>query len=344
MPRLQKHYKTTKQDNTPIRTLTSNSNLDESIMSVDDRLLDDHSVLGDTMNQHTSTTPPSKNITCNTGSSSITLDQISQLLDEKLKNSTDYILSEMFTLKSDIRNELTSAIHNIKQELTNHIDVLTQDYKNLKTQHEKTQEKIYTLETQNIELQLQIKELQSNFITLKPPEISDYNISKKIVIYGIEEMNWETEYDLQDRVINIFGDILNTDLTGYIEDLTWIGKYGRKRPLVLELLSKQMTKFILQNKRYFRNTGITISEFLDVKATQTRRKLREILDVERKKGKHAIIRNNILYIEGKEYIMPRQTEHLHKRQRDNNETTNAHGKDETFRRSTTSKSTNTFHE
>lgn len=335
-----------KHDNTPIRTHILNPTLDETIVSVDDQLLEDHSVLGDTVNQRTfSYTTPNKNVTCNIGNSTITLEQISQLLDEKLKNNTDYILSEMSTLKSDIRNELSLAIYNIKQELTNQVDILTQNHKNLKLQHETTEEKIRSLERQNNELQLQIKELQNNITTWNATQLGESNISKKIVIYGVEEVNWETEYDLQERVTNIFREILNIDLTGHIEELTWIGKYGRKRPLLLEMLSKKMTKFILHNRRYFKNTGITISEFLDNKAIQERRKLREILDVERKKGKHAIIRNNKLYVQGKEYILPQRIEHLHKQKTNNNENINTQKGTETFRRSTTHyKSTHTFHE
>lgn len=62
-----------------------------------------------------------------------------------------------------------------------------------------------------------------------------------------------------------------------------------------------MTKYILQNARYFRNTGIDVSEYLNKESTQDRKKMVDILREKRKQGKHAVIRNNKLYIEGKEY-------------------------------------------
>lgn len=62
-----------------------------------------------------------------------------------------------------------------------------------------------------------------------------------------------------------------------------------------------MVKYILQNSRNFKNTGLTVSEVLDDKSLQERKKLREILKEERKNGKHAVIRNNKLYIDYKEY-------------------------------------------
>lgn len=97
---------------------------------------------------------------------------------------------------------------------------------------------------------------------------------KKIVLYGLEEYP-EYETDLYNRVISVFRNILEVDLTGYIEELSRLGRKGYKRPLVIEIISKRMTKYILQNKHYFRNTGLAISEYLCRDEMESRRKLRD---------------------------------------------------------------------
>lgn len=86
---------------------------------------------------------------------------------------------------------------------------------------------------------------------------------KKFVLFGLEENKWETEHDLYDRVINIIYEITNVDLHRYIEEITRLGKQGHRRPLVIGLLTKQMTKYILQHSRLFSMSGIAIAEFLD---------------------------------------------------------------------------------
>lgn len=137
---------------------------------------------------------------------------------------------------------------------------------------------------------------------------------KKFVLYGLQETYDEDEYNLNYRIINVFKDLFNVDLTGYIEESTRIGKKGNRRPLIVELISKNMTKYILQNVAYLRNTGLYISEYLDENGRNNRKKAQEILRNARKNGRHAIIRNNKIIIDGKDY--------KHKSDKDIPETTN----------------------
>lgn len=124
--------------------------------------------------------------------------------------------------------------------------------------------------------------------------------TKKIVIYGMEEYYKEPEYALHIRIIEIFRNSLNLDLMGYIEETRRIGKYQNKsRPLIVELISKRMVKYLLENSHHLQGTGIAISPLLD----ETKRKERRTLQVEmikaRKNGLYATIRDNQLYIQGK---------------------------------------------
>lgn len=80
-------------------------------------------------------------------------------------------------------------------------------------------------------------------------------------------------------------------------------RVGRKvtnnRPLVIELLSKRMTRYIVSSSQCFQGTGLGVSEFLDAKSRKDRAQMREELIKAGQNGHHAIIRNNQLYIDGK---------------------------------------------
>lgn len=109
----------------------------------------------------------------------------------------------------------------------------------------------------------------------KQPQSHHIDNSKMLVLYGLEENEFETEADLYNRVVTAFFDITQTDLTGYIEDMTRIGYRGRRRPLKIEFLSKRMTRYLLRSVNMFRNTGLWVSEFLDENGLQDRKKQRE---------------------------------------------------------------------
>lgn len=134
------------------------------------------------------------------------------------------------------------------------------------------------------------------------------NNSKKIVIYGFTEYYNEPEYELHNRLINMFYEILHVDLTGYIEETCRMGRNNNKtRPIVIELLSKKMTKYILENGNYFHGTGLYVSEFLSKDERKFRHILREEMMKARKNGQYAIIRNNKLYIDGKHVPINEET-------------------------------------
>ncbi|KAL4717530.1 hypothetical protein ACJJTC_000679 [Scirpophaga incertulas] len=122
--------------------------------------------------------------------------------------------------------------------------------------------------------------------------------SRKVVLYGLNENYSESEYELHDYIIHIFIDLMNVNLTGYIEDVRRIGKRGNRRPIVIELLSKNMKKHLLSHGYMFKNTGFVITEFLDDESLRERHNLRRQLLEARRNNHHGVIKRNKLIIDG----------------------------------------------
>lgn len=196
--------------------------------------------------------------------------------------------------------EVTVKITALEQDLNNYKVQLAHDRSKQEAKLNEIANKVLYLEQENRDLKLQLNKSQYKNTSGPLPNANNNEKCKKIVIYGLQDYE-ENENDLIYRLIRLFIEIPNIDLTGFIEQATWIGKKGYKRPLMMELISKRMTKYILLHSHCFKNTGISISEFLDTEDLQKRSNMINILKVERKRGKHAIIRNNKLYIDGKEY-------------------------------------------
>lgn len=295
-----------KNDDTPVRS----QKLDDTNMSVDERLCEGHSVSGDTLN--TNVCSPSSPHQC-LKQLTPTLEQIGNLLDEKLSAHTKFLLSEMAALKSTVKTDILLALNEFKLEITNETKTLSLEQEKIRAVTEELNNKIRKLESEKKVFEQQLANLQEKIIITPNDSYTlscECEVTRKFVIYGLEEYQHETDSDLHDRIVDLFGNILNINLMGYIEEIRRIGRVGYRRPLMIELISKKITKYILHNTRHFRNTGIDISEFLDKKSVQDRKKMVDILREERKKGKHAVIRNNKLYIEGKEYERLRKTQDI----------------------------------
>lgn len=102
------------------------------------------------------------------------------------------------------------------------------------------------------------------------------------------------------RITYAIYEITGIDITGFVEDIARMGKQrNRSRPVVVELISKRVTKNILNNVYYFRGTGLHVTKYLNEKGRATRKQLQERLYEARKNGHHAIIRDNNLIIDGK---------------------------------------------
>lgn len=248
---------------------------------------DDQSFLGDTQ---TLTEPK------------LTLQSLSQVIYTKLEENNKHIISE---LKNVIQMEIHKAVTNLRNELKEDTSALYKENNNRRADIELLNSKMKDLERENKKLQKQIEDLETKITkedstaytrTQNIPENKD----KKIVIYGFAEYFKESDSELHSRVMDMFNEILHLNTMGYIEDISRVGRRNnRNRPLVVELISKRMVNYILQNCHYFQGTGVSVSEFLDAEERQTRAQMRKKMLLARKKGLHAIIRGNKLQIEGK---------------------------------------------
>lgn len=295
-----------KRDDTPLKA--QHLTLDETIISVDEQVHEDQSILGDTLDS--SPTQLNKIPTqgnCMTINSAPTLDQISKLLDEKLNSTMKYILSEITTLRSSVHKDIEISVNKMKSEILQQTNALEMQQNKQKNEIMILNDKINKLGMENAYLKEQLLDTKQKLPSgySKP----NYDTSKKIVLYGLEEYYHETQEELQYRIVNGFQEILNVNLVGYIEDLKRIGRQGTRRPIIIELISKSMTKYILQNVRVFKNSGLSISKLLDEESLQKRKRLQVICHEQRKSGKYAIMRDNRLFVDGKEYTetSPNQT-------------------------------------
>lgn len=290
-------YRSPSHNNVTQRKKTS-SIMNDSICQLEN----DSSILGDT--QHISDeTNPENSITCLP-----TMKQWENLLDKKFNHLKEQLVVEM-------RELIKSEMKNIASESKLNSNIPETQKQNTELMLLNTS--IEILESTSKKLEVEINEIRQvlNNINNKcndNHQQSTYqkDIKKKIVLYGFEEHHWEEEYELRDRIIFAFQDILNINLTGYLEDIRRIGKKGNRRPIVIELLSQQMTKNILQHGYYFKGTGIAISEYLQEESLKNRKLLIETLIKARQNGERAHITDNILYINGKKYTpAPESTNH-----------------------------------
>ncbi|CAH0596423.1 unnamed protein product [Chrysodeixis includens] len=260
-----------------------------------DTSFEDLSLLGDT--QQITEKPPSNCI-----QTELTLQNLSEMIMIKLKENNESIISD---LRSTIQIEINKAISKLTEDFELKTTYLSKQNDQRKQELEKVNTKIENLTKENEKLKQEILELK--YISPPPGLQCMENNLKKIVIYGLAEHPKEPEPILHDRLIAMFRDILQVDLTGYIEDMYRVGKNSaRTRPLVIELISKRMVKYLLNNSHYFQNTRISLSEYLDENARKEREQLREEMMKARKKGLYAVIRNNQLYIEGKVIVNNRE--------------------------------------
>lgn len=264
---------------------------------------DDLSILGNTATGQSPETEVKSNL------DSLILTQLDKLLENKLEKNKQMLLSE---LKTMLVEEVTIEITN---QIKPTVNLLTTEQQYLKKEINTINIHIQQLQSENLRLQSEIenllKRIQPNCSYDEGKLSSGFEYSNKFVLYGLKEGHWETEGDLCDRVTYLFQDLMNINLENFIENINRIGKRGYTRPLVIELLSKKMVRNILHNKQYFKNTGLAITEYLDENQRQTRKHLRQLLWEARNNGKHAVLRNNKLIINGKEYD-PLSESQLHK--------------------------------
>lgn len=291
-------YKNCNFSNSPQEN-TNNNNITirkkTTMFKNDSSIIDDSCLLGDTIHQEDSDT----NSNVNTGiSSTISLENLSETIIQRLKENNKFIISE---LKNTIEAEINKAITQLKQDIDGKTDFLYKQNDEKSKQLEEINKKIQKLNDENETLKNEIKNMKFRPPTIEAKETENEN--KKIVIYGFSEFYNESDNEVHSRLIEMFYEVLHIDLSGYIEETKRIGRHNTKnRPLIVELLSKKMTRYIVENSRYFQGTNIHVSEFLNENARMERKLMREEMLKARRNGQYAVIRNNKLIIDGKRIL------------------------------------------
>ncbi|KAL0859172.1 hypothetical protein ABMA27_010996 [Loxostege sticticalis] len=268
----EENYKTPETNNVTLRkNMTSRNN--DTLSSEEDI-----SLLGDTIGPENAQT----NV-----QTELTLQSITNVITRSLQENNNMIIIQ---LQNTIQTEVQKAIQLLRAEYKQDICNLKEENKNITIEIQQLNEKIHKLQKENDLLIKDINMIRNN-----------ENYCKKFVLFGLEEYYKEPECDLYDRIHELFRNLMQVDLRGYIEDTYRIGRYNRNgnRPLVVELISKRMVKYLIDNSGYLYKTGLSISEFLDRSSRLERKALREKMLLARKNGLHAVLRNNQLYIEGK---------------------------------------------
>lgn len=227
----------------------------------------------------------------------ITMQQLSDLITLKLQENNKSIVKE---LQNTIQMEVNKAVSKIKDDIKVELmELCTAENNQRKIDLQKITKEIDKLKEEKQKLQKELVDIETK---IKCPEKQFIPENKrKLVIYGFFEYHNEPEVHLHNRLADIFREILDIDIMSSIEDTYRVGRFqnNKNRPLVMELISKKMTKYIIENSSYFQGTRVYISEFLDETARKERRKMRETMFAARNKGLFAVIKDNQLFIEGK---------------------------------------------
>lgn len=287
-----------------IDTVTYRKNLTQ----MDTSILDKTDLLGDTISSETTAKSP-YTIPYDTSTrtpNELTLQNLREMFDSQLKDNNRTIIQE---IQNTVKLEIGKAISTLRAEVKLETNALSRENLSRKAEIENLTTKIEELSEENRKIKQKINEiLNKNKNTKTTPQITREINNKKIVLHGLSEYYGEHENDLYYRIIDIFKDILHVDLFEYIEDTKRIGKYrNTARPLVIELISKRMTRYIVENGHYFQGTNLSVTEYLDKESRENLKKMREEMFIARKKGLHAVIKNNLLYIEGRQTKMDTET-------------------------------------
>ncbi|CAH0400296.1 unnamed protein product [Chilo suppressalis] len=227
----------------------------------------------------------------------LTLQSVSEVISQKLAENNINVISQ---LRNIIQEEVKQAIELLKKESKQQINNLSEQNRNRILEIQEINTKIDNLQKENCLLKKQLEELGTKTILCKENKYPE-NDSKKIVLYGLAEYYMEPENYLLDRIHGLFWDLMGVDLTGYIEDISRIGRYNKNgnRPLVIEFISRRIVKQIIENSYSLKRSGLSVSEFLDKTTLLRRKAMREEMFLARQRGLHAVLRNNQLYVDGK---------------------------------------------
>lgn len=239
----------------------------------------------------------------------ITIEKFSLLLQ---KNNDEIVKK----LKNLIHEQIASVVQKWEENFKKSTQTISLEQSKIKKDIATLDSRIKTLTERCSELQAENENMQKEMSKLLETHITPeiYETSRKsFVLHGLQEQHWENEEDVENRIINIFHDVLNINLTGYIEQISYIGnKKSYRRPIKVELISKKMSTYIVENSIYFKDAGLSVTEYLSKTALKERKNLKQALYEARKNGHYAVIRNGKLFVDpknNKEKIYSQENNH-----------------------------------
>lgn len=151
-------------------------------------------------------------------------DQITtRKLTSILQQNNQYILS---AIQATLRNEMESAIYKIQADFKQSFEKITikqlkfqEELSNLSLKITKLDKTCRSIQAENESLQTKMQHLQSN-VHITSNEHLQINTSndRVLILHGFAEHYRESEGEVIDRLISIFYDYLNIDLSGHIEE------------------------------------------------------------------------------------------------------------------------------
>lgn len=232
-----------------------------------------------------------------------TLEQINTLIQQNLQqNNTSFLQA----IQNTIQKEIENALKHLQIDFKHNIDSIKLNQIATEKNISALEQKIVSLQNENSKLQKENKEIKEDLNSIKAyiykisPEKIEGKTDTHVVLHGLTSQCEETDDELIDKVSYIFQEVLHIDISRYIEEITFIGKGGTRRPLKIELRNKRLRKHILLNSSYFREVGLSVTEYLTEPELKQRRELIQALQKARKSGQHAIIKNNKLMINGRQ--------------------------------------------
>lgn len=283
----QNTFNYTVSENVTLRKKTQDNLNDDSSCS------ESHTILGDTMCNQTSFDKVTQ----------LSMENMSELKTKKLEKNNKLLLCQFQNLiQIEVKKAVGELKDKIKEELKVDIDELLKLNESRKNEIHQIKNEVEKVLTEDRKLKGELKQIEHKLTTTNnnPNSVPESN-SKKIVLYGFPEYYRESDFELQHRLCDMLQENLHVNLTGYIEETRRIGRFSsnKTRPLIIELISKRMTKYLLENKGYLYGSHVAISDFLDEAARTERQTLREKMLNARNQGLYAVIRDNQLIIKDK---------------------------------------------
>lgn len=127
------------------------------------------------------------------------------------------------------------------------------------------------------------------------------NREKNIIIFGIKEEE-KSRNELENICLELLNKTLKIDTSIFeVDNLYRKGNkgQGKTRPILMKFTSRRKVIDILSNKKYLKETNIVISEDFPKEIIEERKQLIPLMKEFRKEGKHAIIKYDRLYVDGK---------------------------------------------